>query len=140
MNRICDRCKAREATSFVRLNYNGHEESSHLCGGCLSKLGAHGDFLMNGFPLPMLFEGLPMPRLFEGLRMGGFAEALPSPLRVRVREAEEPIADAGEDLKNRRRMAELRSRLSSAVKEENYQMAARLRDELYRAEKGERLQ
>ena len=142
----CDKCGENEATVFYRANINGQESRRCLCADCAREEGL-GVITRPSLDFFAPFEDFFAPMLspFDGF--GGAARRMMAPSsafpRVRyVSEAPVPEArpqeesetkipsDAGADIRARRERAALKAQLASAVAAEDYESAARLRDQL----------
>lgn len=140
----CQNCGKNEATFYYKSNINGRVMESHLCPECARQLG-----LVQDMRRPMMsslwddddFFTRPF-RMLEPL-LGGFGSRLltefPEPVDVTQqarRAAEEPRednlvqGDEREQLSRRRQRNALETQLRHAVETENFEEAARLRDQL----------
>ena len=139
----CQNCGKNEATFYYRSNINGRVMESHLCPECARQLG-----LMQNMRQPLMdslwdddFFARPF-RMLEPL-LGGFGSRLltefPEPVDVTQearRTAAEPQDDSlvqgdeREQLSRRRQRNALETQLRHAVETENFEEAARLRDQL----------
>lgn len=139
----CQNCGKNEATFYYRSSINGRVMEGHLCPQCAQKLG-----LMQNMRQPLMdslwdddFFTRPF-RMLEPL-LGGFGSRLltefPEPVDVTQearRTAAEPQDDSlvqgdeREQLSRRRQRNALETQLRHAVETENFEEAARLRDQL----------
>lgn len=139
----CQNCGKNEATFYYRSSINGRVMESHLCPECARQLG-----LMQNMRQPLMdslwdddFFTRPF-RMLEPL-LGGFGSRLltefPEPVDVTQearRTAAEPQDDSlvqgdeREQLSRRRQRNALETQLRHAVETENFEEAARLRDQL----------
>ena len=140
----CQNCGKNEATFYYKSNINGRVMESHLCPQCARQLG-----LVQDMRRPMIssfwddddFFTRPF-RMLEPL-LGGFGSRLltefPEPVDVTQqarRAAEEPReanlvqGDAREKLSRQRQRNALETQLRHAVETENFEEAAKLRDQL----------
>ena len=134
----------REATSYYKSNINGRVQEVHLCQQCAEELG-YASGVMSGRNLFDLdFFGGDLMRSFFRPMLGGFGTNLltefPSPEEeARPAREEEPAREESGDLlsgseqdslRRQRRRNALETQLKQAVEEENYEQAAKLRDEL----------
>ncbi|NLU24274.1 MAG: hypothetical protein GXW99_06080 [Clostridiales bacterium] len=144
----CERCGRREATFYYKSNINGQVREVHLCPQCAQEMGYDGglmsavsgrSFFDSDFFGDSLFENFFRPVL------NGFGSRLltefPAPT---VEVAEEPgqpdvSEKAGRNLLSQAESEKLRqecrrnaltTQLENAVAAENYEEAARLRDQL----------
>lgn len=139
----CEHCGRNEATFHYQSTVNGYTEEAHLCAECAAELGyrerlggmtgTFSDTFSDAFfLLPSLFDGFGAPRLTPVARRtpertpvsGGPYDGVESLLG----EAE------GQALRRERERNSLEVRLKGAVDAEDYEQAARLRDELKRLE------
>ena len=140
----CQNCGKNEATFYYKSNINGRVMESHLCPQCARQLG-----LVQDMRRPMIssfwddddFFTRPF-RMLEPL-LGGFGSRLrtevPEPVDVTQqarRAAEEPRednlvqGDEREKLSRQRQRNALETQLRHAVETENFEEAAKLRDQL----------
>jgi protein-arginine kinase activator protein McsA len=126
----CNHCGQNEATNRFIINHMGVIQDMFLCDACMGEL--LGGAMAPGFGGEAMRFG-PWDDSIRPLRYGLRPE---SGKRVMVRERDDFPLNAGEDIRRRRTRAALKSRLQSAVEKEDYEAAAKLRDELYRMEKG----
>ena len=144
----CEHCGRNEATFHYQSTVNGYTEEAHLCPSCASALGyrerlgggmteAFSDTFESVFSLlPSMFGGL--GGFFGGPRLTPVArralEVAPAPDGP-CYEAESLLDEAeGLSLRRERERNALRFQLKGAVDAEDYEQAARLRDELKRLE------
>ena len=140
----CERCGKNEATFYYKSSINGKVTELHLCPECAEALG-YTESLRSTWRRPLsLFDddffsrpfGLLEP-LFDGFGTRLLTEfpqpdqpdaavsiPTPQPRRGLVSDEEQKA------LQSERRRNALRSQLDAAVREERYEDAARLRDEL----------
>ena len=140
----CQNCGKNEATFYYRSNINGRVMESHLCPECARQLG-----LVQDMRRPMMSSFWDdddlFTRLFRMLEplLGGFGSRLltefPEPVDVTQqarRAAEEPRednlvqGDEREKLSRQRQRNALETQLRHAVETENFEEAAKLRDQL----------
>lgn len=140
----CQNCGKNEATFYYKSNINGRVMESHLCPECARQLGLVQDMrrsMMSSFWDDDDFFTRPF-RMLEPL-LGGFGSRLltefPEPVDVTQearRTAAEPQDDSlvqgdeREQLSRRRQRNALETQLRHAVETENFEEAARLRDQL----------
>lgn len=139
----CQNCGKNEATFYYRSSINGRVMESHLCPQCAQKLG-----LMQNMRQPLMdslwdddFFARPF-RMLEPL-LGGFGSRLltefPEPVDV-TRQAQQAVAEAPEDalvdkaeqerFSLQRQRNALQTQLRHAVEAEDFESAAKLRDQL----------
>ena len=149
----CEHCGKNEVTFVYRSNVNGHITEKHLCGECAEKLGVtarlaeHNRRMMRGFdgffgrsifddfftPVPSLLGR--MNRMLESPFDDIFAEmpALHSGETPQA-EAEKKEELVDEEAKNRfartRELNALRIEMKQAAEQEDFERAARLRDQI----------
>ena len=140
----CQNCGKNEATFYYKSNINGRVMESHLCPECARQLGLVQDMrrpMMSSFWDDDDFFTRPF-RMLEPL-LGGFGSRLrtvfPEPEDVSQqarRAAEEPRednlvqGDEREKLSRQRQRNALETQLRHAVETENFEEAAKLRDQL----------
>ena len=137
----CQNCGKNEATFYYKSNINGRVMESHLCPQCARQLGLVQDMrrpMMSSFWDDDDFFTRPF-RMLEPL-LGGFGSRLltefPEPVDVTQqarRAAEEPREDnlvQGDELSRQRQRNALETQLRHAVETENFEEAAKLRDQL----------
>ncbi len=156
----CERCNNREATFFYSSNINGEKSERHLCAQCAREEGFGGALDYNSRPLGMfggMFDdmfsdffsdnngllssfgsfGMPMRSIMApSVAMPRVNIVVGEPERAQVLEDSEtkiPV-DAGEDIKSRREMSALKLQLDDAIKAEDFEKAAQLRDQIRRLE------
>lgn len=147
----CEKC-GKEACFHYQSNINGEKTEYHLCGECAREQG-FGE-MMTWEPRPAFggfwsspFEGS-LTGGFFGSPFGGFmvpAVALPGvsvvvgePGALRGGPGEDTGGipeDAGREIRSRRELAGLRHQLKAAVRAEEYEKAAELRDKIRAMEK-----
>lgn len=138
----CQHCGMNDATFYYRSNVNGRITEQHLCADCAEKLGFRESLRPAGFFGDDFFTR-PF-RLFEPL-FGGLGGRLltefPAPVdvteeaRTAAAEQEQPgpgLVDGAEQerLQKERQRNALQAQMRTAIETENYEEAARLRDEL----------
>ncbi len=136
----CQNCGKNEATFYYKSSINGRVTETHLCADCARKLGYVQRMQPDSFFGDDFFSH-PF-RLFEPL-LGGFGNRLltefPEPVDVTQqarRAAEEPRednlvqGDEREKLSRQRQRNALETQLRHAVETENFEEAAKLRDQL----------
>ena len=136
----CEHCGRNEATFHYRASMNGCEQQAHLCEDCARRLGFQNrltdcDFADAFAGFDSVFSLLPS-------MMGSFfeePELVPVRRSVRLAPApDEPLYETesllseeeGRALRRERERNELQARLDIAVADEDYEQAAKLRDEL----------
>ena len=140
----CQNCGKNEATFYYKSNINGRVMESNLCPKCARQLGLVQDMrspMMSSFWDDDDFFTRPF-RMLEPL-LGGFGSRLltefPEPVDVTQqarRAAEEPRednlvqGDEREKLSRQRQRNALETQLRHAVETENFEEAAKLRDQL----------
>ena len=131
----CERCGRNEATFYFKSNINGKITEQHLCADCARELG-YTDKLRSRSLFDDDFFTRPF-RLFEPLfePMGArllteFPEPLCEDEQPRVAMQEKKLVDDAEQekWKSERERNALQAQLKTAIEEENFEEAARLRD------------
>lgn len=131
----CERCGRNEATYFVRSNVNGHITQSHLCPACARAAGVAGraslwddDFFARPFSLLEPFFG----GMGQGL-LGEFPAPDEPDTPAPARQSDDLLPPVEQEKwQTQCRRNALESQLQDAVDREDYESAARLRDELKR--------
>ena len=140
----CQNCGKNEATFYYRSSINGRVMESHLCPQCARQLGLVQDMrrpMMSSFWDDDDFFTRPF-RMLEPL-LGGFGSRLltefPEPVDV-TRQAQQAVAEAPEDalvdkaeqerFSLQRQRNALQTQLCHAVEAEDFESAAKLRDQL----------
>ena len=163
----CEKCKAREATVLFKQTVNGETTTAHLCHECAAEMQQGGFFSAGSFPFGgNLFEGLfgisapekPTAKRTcpqcgatwsdlrrEGKpRCAGCYEAFADELEPTIRSLYGTASHTGrapakcrEQRNKEKKTALLKKQLREAVEAEQYEEAARLRDEIRTLEKEE---
>jgi protein-arginine kinase activator protein McsA len=130
MMMLCEHCGAREATFYCRSNVNGRVTQVHLCPACAQELGYTRSLAAD------FFGGDLMGRFFRPLFSdfgGNLLTEFPAPaVETEAPESSGELLSRQESasLQRERQRNSLEVRLKAAVEGENYEEAARLRDEL----------
>ena len=146
----CENCGKNEVTFVYRSNINGKTDEKHLCGECAKELGYAGKFaeqsrhMMQGFfgrsllddfftPVPSLMGR--MSRMQESLFDDFFTEmpalGFSSARQAQTEKQEELVSEEEKSRFARlREQNALRQEMKKAVREENFERAAELRDQL----------
>ena len=150
---LCQNCKKKEAAFYYKQNINGQISEVHLCADCARKYGA-GNALPDIFGIDLLggFFGAPsIPRKtrvcpscgssFDEIVDSGkigcaecyktFKDELAGTverIHGRVRHIGRGVKKEKQKKENREK--ELKKKLAQAVSEENFELAAKLRDEI----------
>lgn len=128
---LCQYCNQNEADYRFFINYDGQVSDVHLCSECTERLNTkfyefydHIKPFMGGWRP----EGESEYPLFEELGCVSQESA--------ARPGRNPFpTEVDEGFRQRRRLAEMRVQLQKAVQAEEYETAARLRDEIQSTEK-----
>lgn len=138
----CEHCGKNEATFYYKSNINGHVTERHLCQSCARQAGLLRE---TGRPAMSLWDDDFFARPFRMLEplLGGFGSRLltefPEPVDVtqQARQTVQQPVDEGlvqgqerEKLNRQRQRNSLQVQLRRAVEAENFEEAARLRDQL----------
>ena len=169
---LCEKCKAREATTHIRRVVNGVATERHLCAACAAKSGVsplQSPFSLGlGNLLGSVFGEsgqIAAPEKENEVRCTGcgatfrdlartgqagcakcydtfYDQLLPSLQRIhgRTRHAGKLPSSAGARAKTLREIDELQKELSAAVEKQEYEQAARIRDEIKRLQEDTNLQ
>lgn len=148
----CENCGKNEVTFVYQSNINGKITEKHLCNECAEKLGysqriaAHSQRMMqnlfgNSFlddffsPMPSLMGR--MTRMLEDPFDDFFADmpalgAAPAQQNAQDRQKQEGLVDQKEQSRfaRMRQINALRMEMKKAVRQENFERAAELRDQL----------
>ena len=139
----CQHCGKNEATFYYKSNVNGHVTERHLCAECAGEMG-YTDSLRPASLFDDEFFTRPF-RLFEPL-FGGLGARMLTEFPAPAEESEGTAATAvasperrsdelidgaeREALQRQRERNALQARLRAAIESEDFEEAARLRDEL----------
>ena len=147
----CENCGKNEVTFVYQSNVNGRITEKHLCSDCAEKLGytqklaARSQRMMQGLFSGGLFEDFftPYPSLLGRMSrmledpfddfftdmpaLGAPAEARPEPQKTQDTLLEE---EEQNQLSRTRQLNALRLEMQKAVREENFERAAELRDQI----------
>ena len=128
----CEHCGAQEATFYCKSSINGVVKEAHLCPDCAEKLG-YTRHLREAFRPMRLFTDpfAAFTPLFGRLGTHLLTE-FPSLVEEQTPEQPSPLVDDAEreKLRIQRERNALETQLKAAVEREDYETAARLRDEL----------
>lgn len=136
----CERCGQREATFYYQSNINGKVTQVHLCPECAAELGYTRE-MSNSFRSFRRSFFDPFSLLEDFGMLSNRMTEFPAPLEEAARAAagiedtpDTPVGLVGRDeevrLQKERQRNALENQLKAAVDDENYEEAARLRDEL----------
>jgi len=120
---LCYYCNQNEADNRFVINYNGQLVEVRLCTECTERLKRYVDTMFHEYRN-------------SWMRFAQSGNGAPPQEPVRTPGADSFPLDAGDAVKKRRRLAELRAKLQGAVDAEDYEAAVELRDEIFRQEKG----
>ena len=143
---MCEKCGVNEANFHYAATINGNTTERRLCSACAGEEGMDEMMSVNlGGLYQEMFGGFAhghMPRMFGPAfgQAGAFSPAFfflapsavpPQPEAAAAEESESKIpSKACENLRTRREISALRHQLNAAVKAEEYEKAAQLRDKL----------
>ena len=130
----CEKCGRNDATFYYRSNVNGRVSEAHLCEACAEALGYRTEL---GGAWDDLFSLL--PRVVGGEDFApSFTPAARRALHIlpNEEEHEQPLLSAQEqrEVRREREKNALHIALDEALEQEDYEQAAKLRDELKRLE------
>ncbi len=145
----CEHCGRNEATFHYQSTVNGRTEEAHLCPACAAEMGydvgfagGAGSMFDDSFGsvfslLPSMFGGFGgFDGFFDEPRLTGAArrtlQLVPAPDQPHYETESLLDEDEGRALREECARNSLQARLEEAVAAENYEEAARLRDELKR--------
>lgn len=159
---LCQSCEKKQATTHIKTIMNGELKEYRLCSDCAKKYG-YGSFLGDfGFDLDKLFgsfmEGIGAPKTrkrcqccgssFEDIARSGkvgcaecydtfYDELLPSVRRIHGRTSHtgKLAHSAGTGVKIKNEIAKCRTELEQAIKAQEFEKAAELRDRIRELEK-----
>ena len=161
---LCQNCERNEATTHIKKVVNGETAETHLCADCAAHLG-YGDFFSGfGLNLGEIFGSLSgalpaageskivrCPKCgcsFEDIAREGklgcaecyatfYDKLLPSLQRIhgRIQHSGKVSESAAEEVKNAGKLEQLREDMKAAVENEDFEQAAKLRDEIKELEK-----
>ena len=157
---LCQNCEKNEATTHIKRVINGDTAETHLCPDCAAHLGYGDFFSGFGLNFGELFGGLLESGLpaagevkvkrcpkcgssFEDIAREGklgcaqcysefYDRLLPSLQRIhgRIRHNGKMSDSCAEEVKKPNRLEQLREELKAAINEQNFELAAKLRDEI----------
>ena len=135
----CEHCGRNEATFFYKSSVNGRVTQVHLCQDCARRMGYTDSLRRSMQPMSLFGDGF-FGSAFSLLEpfMDGFGSRMltefpepDQPQQAQPAERAGLVDKAQQDaLRSERRRNALQEQLKSAVESENYEEAARLRDEL----------
>ena len=133
----CEHCGRNEATFFYKSSVNGRVTQVHLCQDCARRMGYTDSLRRSMQPMSLFGDGF-FGSAFSLLEpfMDGFGTRMltefPEPGEPRQTEEKSGLVDKAqqEELRSQRRRNAQQEQLKAAVESENYEEAARLRDEL----------
>ena len=156
---LCQKCQKKEATTHFQRTVNGQTTVYHVCEDCAKELGLTDVFHPFGFPMNNLFSslfsspaqtpagasptcpkcGITLREIMDTGKMGCdecyhtfYRELAPSIEKIHgkaVHTGKVPRS-AGAALQRRRQVEQLKAQLEEAVKQENFEAAASLRDQI----------
>lgn len=151
----CENCGKNEVTFVYQSNVNGQVTEKHLCSECAEKLGytqklaAHSQRMMQNFFGGSLFDDFftPFPsllghmnRMLESPFDDFFADmpalGAPAEARQEAPKPQETLLEQEEQnqISKTRQLNALRMEMRKAVREENFERAAELRDQIHSME------
>ena len=161
---LCQSCEKRQATTHIKTILNGELKEFNLCSECAQKHGYGSFFGSFGFDLDKLFGSF-MDSIgpsktrkrcpccgssFEDIAKSGkvgcaecydvfYEELLPSVQRIHGRTSHtgKLAHSAGTEVKVKNEISKLRTELEKAIKEQEFEKAAELRDKIRELEKYE---
>ena len=140
----CEHCGKNEATFFYKSSVNGHVTQVHLCQDCARAMGYTGSLRRSMRPMSLFGDDDFFSRPFSMLEpfLEGFGTRMltefPEPGQpvaveapVRAEQSAGLVDKAQQDsLRSQRQRNALQAQLKAAVESENYEEAARIRDQL----------
>lgn len=160
---LCDKCGKNNATHFYKQTVNGKSVSMNLCSECAKKVGGFSTISKDPFGLSDLFSGLLFPNVQAAERQtvickkcGKSFDDIMSDGKIGCSECyvtfESRLAptiekihgnavhsgkvprSAGKEVKRKKELTDLKDRLNEAIKKEDFENAALLRDEIKKLE------
>ncbi len=164
---LCDKCGKNSATHFYNQTVNGKSVAMNLCSECAKKLGGFNTITNDPFGLSDLFSGLLFPnsqtterRTVICKKCGKSFDDIMSDGKIGCSECyatfENRLAptiekihgnavhlgkvprSAGKEVKRKKELNDLKDRLNDAIKKEDFENAALLRDEIKKLEADEK--
>lgn len=159
---LCQSCEKRKATTHIKTILNGELKEYNLCPECAAKLGYDSFFGNFGVDIDKLFgsfmEGTSIGKTakrcpdcgasFDDIARSGkvgcancydvfYEELLPSIQRIhgRTHHTGKLARSAGTEIKIKNEISKCRSELEQAIKEQEFEKAAELRDKIREFEK-----
>lgn len=139
----CEHCGKNEATFFYKSSVNGHVTQVHLCQDCAQAMGYTSSLRRSMRPMSLFGDDDFFSRPFSMLEpfLEGFGTRMltefPEPGRPEAVEVQVPEESVGlvdkaqqDSLRSQRQRNALEQQLKTAVESENYEEAARIRDQL----------
>ena len=139
----CEHCGKNGATFFYKSSVNGHVTQVHLCQDCARAMGYTSSLRRSMRPMSLFGDDDFFSRPFSMLEpfLEGFGTRMltefPEPGQPEAVEAQVPEESAGlvdkaqqDSLRSQRQRNALEQQLKTAVESENYEEAARIRDQL----------
>ena len=139
----CEHCGKNEATFLYKSSVNGHVTQVHLCQDCARAMGYTSSLRRSMRPMSLFGDDDFFSRPFSMLEpfLEGFGTRMltefPEPGQPEAVEAQVPEESAGlvdkaqqASLRSQRQRNALEQQLKTAVESENYEEAARIRDQL----------
>ncbi|MEI6580400.1 MAG: UvrB/UvrC motif-containing protein [Eubacteriales bacterium] len=162
---LCQNCEKNEATTHIKRVINGDTAESHLCSDCAAHLGYGDFFSGFGLNIGDIFGGFleaGLPGIgetnvkrcqkcgcsFEDIARDGklgcaecyntfYDKLLPSLQRIhgRIQHNGKMSDSCAEEVRKPNRLEQLREEIKTAIAEQNFELAAKLRDEIKEMEK-----
>lgn len=163
---LCQNCKKNEANTQIKRIVGGEAAEYRLCKGCAAALGFLDSFSDFGLNFSEMFGGFlgdsPVSTLsnrtircekcgstFDDIVKAGkigcadcyglfYDKLLPSLQRIhgRTRHEGKIAQSAGEEIKKERKIKELQREMDGAIQEQNFEYAAKIRDQIRDIESG----
>lgn len=163
---LCQNCKKNEANTQIKRIVNGEAAEYRLCKSCANALGFLDSFSDFGLNFSEMFGGFlgdtPISSLsnrtircekcsstFDDIVKAGkigcadcyglfYDKLLPSLQRIhgKTRHEGKIAQSAGEEIKKERKISELKKEMDTAIKEQNFEYAAQIRDQIRDIESG----
>ena len=149
---LCQSCEKRQATTHIKTILNGELKEINLCPECAAKLGYGSFFTDFGFDIDKLFGkakrcnfcGSSFDEIAKSGKVGCahcyeefYDELLPSIQRIhgRTNHTGKLARSAGTEVKVKNEIAKCKYELEQAIKTQEFEKAAELRDKIKELEK-----
>ena len=130
----CEHCGKNDATFYYKSNINGKISEVHLCPDCAEKLGYTEKLHRSFHPMGLFSDPFAAFEPLFGALGSRLLTEFPAPVEEKSSVEVQPLVAESElqNLRQQRQRNALQAQLKSAVEAEDYETAAKLRDELKR--------